>query len=247
MDARISAVALAMGLGLVGCSNKGTDVPQQAPGSVSAGQQASDTVPLKSLSARSFTVIPTTACTGTKGADVTWRLDDILGALSNNRRLTRQITRQGVNVPLPAASSLTGLWPTNVDMDISNAPGTGANDFVLITIVLDSADKPNKPGLHFLRPVPSNLPSGPDPTSVDSSVAVLSPAKDPVLGELYCGRTDIAVDSVNQTESVTFGVKAAKIGARSLNIGIMVPTKKTGQEPQFWLPIFLDPNVKNEG
>ena len=44
-----------------------------------------------------------------------------------------------------------------------------------------------------------------------------------------------------------FCVKAAAIGARSLNIGIMVPTKKTGQEPQFWLPIFLDPNVKNEG
>jgi len=229
---------------LAGCDRPGpTPVQQATPTPDVAGATGTlqpTKVPRVVFSAYSFTQVPSTPCMGNPGAAVVWTLEDIFSGLSNNRRIKRDIKRGAGNVPEIPQTEVGNNWPTNLDMDITSA----GSDYVMVTIVLKTGATGGRGGVHFLRPRSGPLPTGPDPSGNDSSEAVLTPAPQPgVIG--YCGRTSIDT-SVAGTERFSFGVRNAA-EARSLNIGLLVPTRKTGNEPQMWLPIFLDPNIRNKG
>jgi hypothetical protein len=63
-------------------------------------------------------------------------------------------------------------------------------------------------------------------------------------GSQFCGRTKIDIRSGK--ESVTFGIKRDGT-TYSLNVGLLVPAKPKNNKTLVWLPIFLDPNVRNQG
>ncbi len=229
---------------LAGCDRPGpTPVQQATPTPDVAGATGTlqpTKVPRVAFSAYSFTQVPATPCTGNAGEPVVWTLEDIFSGLNNNRRVKRDIKRGAAKVPEIPQTEVGNNWPTNLDMDITSA----GSDYVMVTIVLKTGATGGRPGVHFLRPRSGPLPTGPDPSGNDSSEAVLTPALQPgVIG--YCGRTTIDT-SVAGIERFSFGVRNAA-EARSLNIGLLVPTRKTGNEAQMWLPIFLDPNIRNKG
>jgi hypothetical protein len=243
-------------LALAGCNRpspfaeqQGTAAPGLAPDVARpAGTGGPITVPVPTVvfSANSFTEVPVTTCSGKAGAAVVWTLEDVFSGLSNNRRVKRIIVREinGVDTKVDEipADEVGNNWPTNLDMDTTSA----GSDYVMVTIVLKIGASGNKPGVHFLRPRSGALPTGPDPGGTNSSVAVLTPPLQSPGGSSYCGRTPIDT-SVAGTERFSFGVRNAA-DARSLNIGLLVPTKKEKiTEPQMWLPIFLDPNIRNTG
>jgi hypothetical protein len=231
---------------LAACESKYRQNVEQAknvPGVAGALGQKAFVIPSTTFSEHSFTPIPADPpkCEGVAGAEVTWTLSDVLFDLDTKNRIKRNIMRGSVVVDGIPANEVAKNWPTNLDMDI----GSAGSDYVMVKIVLKTGEKPNKPGVHFLRPRSGGLPTGPNPGGTDSSVAVLTPAGQPGNIE-YCGRTPIDL-SVAGEESFRFGVRKAA-GVRSLNIGLMVPTvKEKDDKSQMWLPIFLDPNVRNEG
>ena len=230
---------------LAACGEKGgTDAVKKATNTPGATQTAGTGQPssgqTRFFSEQSFTHVPATECKGTPGLAVTWTLKEVLSGLSNNRRITRTIMRSTGKVPKLPTSAVGDNWPTTLDMDIASA----GSDYVMVNVVLTIGANGNKPGVHFLRPRSGTLPTGPNPGGDNSSVAVLTPAPEPGKVE-YCGRTPIDTSDPD-TESFSFGVRKA-VGARSLNIGLLVPTEKESNETQMWLPIFLDPNVRNEG
>jgi hypothetical protein len=237
---------------LAACGEKGGTPQQQATmtpdvaGSI--GQQAPLVVPSKTMGATSFNVIPKTACTGTQGEPVTWILGDIFDGLNKaEREIGRDIKRPGnKSVPEVAANKLNGNWPTNLDMDVSTpvaTPQPPKSDYVLVTIELRNKAAGGKPGVYFMRAAPNPLPDNPPLTDTDSSVAVMAPPPG-TAGWKFCGRTDIKI--TNDTESITFGIMKDS-GTQSLNIGLLVPAKAKNGKTPYWLPIFLDPNMRNEG
>jgi hypothetical protein len=227
---------------LAACGEKGGSPQQQATMTPDVaggtGQQAPVVVPSKTMGAESFHEI-TSTCATAPTSEVTMRLGNVFGGLDANGKISRNIKTGSNNVPKIDPAKLDNkTWPTNLDFDASSL-GTGP---VKVIIVLATGKSPDKPGLHFMRPRPASLPTGPDPSGTDSSVAVLVPQPE----SDFCNRTPIVVDAANNTESISF-VMNRVMKTRSINIGLLVPAKANGNESQTWLPIFLDPNMRNEG
>jgi hypothetical protein len=86
----------------------------------------------------------------------------------------------------------------------------------------------------------------------DSSYAVLAEAG---KASQFCGRMPFDVDK-NDNDIVRFGVKLPKPGevdsagevidTVSINIGLLIKDKKNTAK-DYWIPIYLDPNIKNTG
>lgn len=73
----------------------------------------------------------------------------------------------------------------------------------------------------------------------DSSVAIMA---EPENIEKFCHRQSI--DKSSGDEIISFGVILPKEDTVSINIGIMVEDKnKAG----YWIPIYIDPNIRNAG
>lgn len=254
------AMGMMTGLLLAACGEKGGSPQQQAtmtPDVAGAtGQQAPVVAPSKTMGASSFGVIPQAACTGTPGEPVTWKLGNVFKQLSDDREVKPEM-KQGNKTDLALASNKVGPnWPTSLDMDVSTSVGTPpgpANDYVMVTIELSTGRGTGNPGIYFMRP-PSAVPQAnppfvkpdpnqpkpnPDPTA--STVAVMAPV-DRV--DRFCGRTDI--DIQNGKEVMSFGIKKGG-ETLSINVGLLVPSKPKAGKTPYWLPIFLDPNMRNEG
>ena len=223
---------------LAACGEKEGSPLQQASNTPEAAGALGRQERVKTTGALSFGVI-TATCITTPTSEVKMILDNVFGGLDSNGKIARNIKQGSKEVPQIDSDKLTlQSWPTDLDFDASTL-GTGP---VKITIVISTGKNAKKPGLHFLRPRSGKLPTGPDPSGLDSSLTVLVP--DPTND--FCGRLPIDVDTVNNTESVSF-VMNRVVGSRSLNLGLLVPGAKTGSETQVWLPLFLDPNVRNQG
>lgn len=225
---------------LAACGDKEGSPKQQVGNTPPAatGQTMPAVAPARTMGVQSFHSIDAT-CTVKPVAEVTMTLDDVFGGLSANRRITRSIKKGPNDVPqLTRANLQPYTWSTNLDFDTSTY-GSGP---VKVNIVLNTGEIGKSSEIRFLRPLTGGLPNGPEPVGKDSSIAVLVPAP---ANDFSC-RTDIDVDVIGQTETISF-VMNRVIGSRSINIGLLVPTFKKDKEQQMWMPIFLDPNMRNEG
>jgi hypothetical protein len=188
------------------------------------------------LSVGGFESIPQSpGCSGTAGPPVTIDLTEILKELVTNGKVTRKIDRKlaGSTSPVDRPANVGNNWPSNLDMElaVSSTPGTfEPNDYVMVTINLRVVR-----GVTFLRPLGAPV--------TDSSIAVLV---EPRTTASFCGRTDTTSTTVNGKKYQTFSFGVLKgTSVHSVNIGIMVPDSTTN--PTYWMPILLDPNVKNSG
>jgi hypothetical protein len=129
---------------------------------------------------------------------------------------------KGASVDRPA--SVGRNWPTSLDIQV-NETGV-SNDYVMVTVDLIVVR-----GVSFLRQ--------PGAAIDDSRSAVMT---DPSTAATFCGRTQVSLNGNRQ--SVSFGVRKGA-DVRTFNIGIMVPDKPAS--PTYWQPLFLDPNIKNDG
>jgi hypothetical protein len=180
-------------------------------------------------------MIPEAPCTGTPGPPVTMRLGRLLANFGNGI-IGRDIKRKlqgGATQDVERPNVAGNRWLTNIDMELAERAANGRyepNDYVLVTVYLPTTAR----GIKFLRS--KTATNANDPTD---AIRV-----EPNKGTLFCGRTDIKPESAPAGESVTFGMlKGAD--TVSVNIGIMIPDTST--PPVYWLPIILDPNVKNSG
>ena len=227
-----------------GSADIATSVTKMPGAAGAVGKTSPTSAPQQLFSATSFNQI-TAQCRTRPVETVVMNLENVFEGLSNNRRIFRSIKRGTNDVDNIARTNLQpGAWPTNLDFDASSL----GNGPIEVKIVLKTGKLDDKPGVHFLRPVTGAIPTGPDPTSTNSSLAVLVPAP----ASEFCGRSAIVINAANNTETVSFVMNRVPASpnlraSRSINIGLMVPTKRIGQELQMWLPIFLDPNVRNEG
>ena len=166
--------------------------------------------------------IPETPCAGTAGSPVTMKIGPLLAELVNGS-IARDIhNAKGNSVGRPA--SVGNNWPTNLDMQV-NETGV-SNDYVMVTVDLMVVR-----GVNFLRQ--------PGAAVDDSRSAVMI---DPSTVAAFCGRTKVGLNGNRQ--SVSFGVRKGA-DVRAFNIGIMIPDRPAS--PTYWQPLFLDPNVKNDG
>lgn len=188
------------------------------------------------LSVAGFDQIPTTACSGRMGPAVTVDLGEVFKDLASNGKVARKITRTvaGGTQQVGRPANVGNNWPSNLDMQLAVPKASGGfepNDYVMVTVKL-----PMVRGASFLRP--------PLSVATNSSIAVMV---DPGKGSGFCGRTDVATTVVPRGmdfQTMQFGVLKGP-DVQSINIGIMIPDDP--KSPAYWLPIILDPNVKNEG
>jgi hypothetical protein len=232
-------------------------------GGSDAANGASDTAPAvgasgpgqtaniaKTMGVNSFEKITMEKCTGVEGIPVIWKLSNIFDKLKDKNELKRDIKR-GIDEVYEVDQGILGdNWPTSVDMDVSSPlpKPTPLPDYVIVTIeLLTGRDAGNgKPGVYFLRPSANARPDNPPFTAgntdhENSEVTVMIPAG---TGSHFCGRTNI--DIKPGKESVTFGIKRDG-QVYSLNVGLLVPAEPKNNSTKVWLPIFLDPNVRNQG
>ena len=118
---------------------------------------------------------------------------------------------------------------TMLDMQLTRS-GTH-NDVVMLTVNVTTTS-----GIAFL------VPTGQDPDKItDGSLAVMIPHG----STGFCGTPTIShnVSGGKMTNSVTIGVLPDAVAYRSLNINLLIPDSSHS----VWLPLIIDPNVKNNG
>lgn len=218
---------------LAACGAKeGTDAGRPADGDAVAA-----VMPAEALVVGATETIPDTACGGTMiGKPLIMVLtNQMLKQLSDNdQQIKRNVTRDGKDTDPPAIDDKR-LYPTNLDLP-ANGVGVNAGDYVQIQIKLQPANA-KKRDLIFLRTDASAIPKDGD----DSAGAVTVRKGD---GIKFCGRLPIQRDKTTEEETVTFGSLLPKYGESSINIGVLVANKK---DPTKSTPIYIDPNVRNEG
>ncbi len=188
------------------------------------------------LSVAGFETIPYTDCSGVYGQPVTVRVGALLAELANNGKVGRNITRKlanGTDQPVDPPANTGYNWPTNLDMELAETATGGGyvpNDYVMVTVVLRVLR-----GINFLRPMGVAV--------TDSTLAV---TVDPNTKNRFCGRTEVTTTTTGGKtfQYVSFGMLKDTV-VRSINIGIMIPDNVAN--PTYWLPIIIDPNVRNTG
>lgn len=201
-------------------------------------------IKMRPLSATAYNIIPVGGCPTAAPGEVTFFIDDPLDGLSapgKGQRVRRSIVWKATGQPVSQINpqQLGSRWRTNLDMDVTDP----TKPYVRVNIIVTS----NR-GIRFLRPA---APAPGQPMGTDSSNAVMV---ENVSSGGFCGRTAIA--SVNLAgpppgrtgEKVTFGILPGT-GVTGMNVGLLIPTTPVTGQPfeQEYLPIFLDPNMKNEG
>lgn len=227
-------------LALAACGDTKGPTPQQmaTPGVAGAfGTKLPDVGPMRVLAAGPSEIIPVTPCSGTMiGDPIIMSLDDKmmrqLGAA--NQEITRNVSRGGQQKDAPALPN-SPLYPTNLDI-AANGALAAPGDYVKIVIKLLPADVTKRDYI-FLRPDARTVPANDD----DSSAAITVRQGD---ADKFCGRSTIARDAATGLETVSFGSLLKKNQESSINIGVLIANKKTAGK---WTPVYIDPNMRNEG
>lgn len=224
---------------LTACGNAAPEPPVESAG---VATTATEMTPAKSTATvatfgPSPTLPITRDCKGKPiGDEIVLTLDadkKMFKDLSDNRAFVRDVKLGGKSQDEPPEVG-EGYWSTN--LDASYEPPKGEVGYTKMTIRL----KPDgKTEAIFLRPPTSNDPA----TKRDSSAAIsVQKAMEPY----FCGLTKIKLPDENDPyESLSFGITLPPQTAASYNIGVMV--RKLAGKRAYWTPVFIDPNVKNEG
>lgn len=183
-------------------------------------------------------VITDAACTGTKNPKkvkfkISERMLRTLGGA--NQYVEREVAIEepgGSTTPqsAPPADIAKNYQPTYLDIGVPAPDGEAMWTQVVVRL------KQNNPDL--IRFMPVRDANGVD-SPTDSSYAVLAEASN---ASRFCGREPIR--QVNGDDVVRFGVKMPLNQTVSINIGLLIADKKN---PGYWIPIYLDPNMKNIG
>ncbi|WP_310476849.1 hypothetical protein [Sandarakinorhabdus sp.] len=217
---------------LAACGEKGgVDAGKPAAGDVDAV-----VTPAEPFVAGATEVIPTTKCPDSRIGDPLIMLisNQMLKQLGgNDQQIERNITQSGKG-SMPPTLDDKKFYPTNLDLAANGDLSRGG--YVEIHIMLQPA-KPDKRDLTFIRMDASAVP----PNDKDSAGAVTVRLGD---GVKFCGRMPVEKDSVSGMETVKFGSLLVAGEESSINIGVLVANKKDRTK---WTPIYIDPNMKNEG
>ena len=217
---------------LTACGEKGV----AEAGKPAGGEAVAEVTPAEPNVAGATEVIPTTDCPGSPIGDplIMTISNQMLKQLGgNDQQILRNVTRGGKESEAPTINDKK-LYPTNLDLAANGDLSKGG--YVEIQIKLQPA-KPDKRDLTFIRMDASAVP----PNDKDSAGAVTVRLGD---GNKFCGRKQIAKDAITGMETVTFGSLLAAGKESSINIGVLVANKKDQTK---WTPIYVDPNMKNEG
>ncbi|WP_313671034.1 hypothetical protein [Sandarakinorhabdus sp.] len=218
---------------LAACGEKGGADTVKAGGAAAAPP----IVPAESLVAGATEEIPTAKCSGDPiGKPVVMILGDksISQLGGNDQEIVRNVTRDGKGSGPPTLAN-PKLYPTNLDL-AANGVASKQGDYVEIKIQLQPA-KPANRDMIFIRMDASAVPK-----DGDSSAGAVTVRKGD--SGLFCGRSPITKNQTTGYETVTFGSLLQPGMESSLNIGVLVANKK---DPTKWTPIYIDPNMKNEG
>ena len=145
----------------------------------------------------------------------------------------------GNSTPIASGDDAGAAKPTQLDFDMGlRAPG----DSVAITITVPASDH----NLYF-RDTPTATSQSGDPSgSIRSPWAIT--AAEPNGSLMFCG--PVFVDSSKKSATFTayyYSDGSGKPVFGSFNIGLIVEKPAAGGHKKFYLPVFLDPNVKNNG
>ncbi len=233
---RATVAALLFVLG--GCGKMPAKVATDAQGTVVTTAQTPGGVSGVIMFAGPSAVISDVACTGKKnGTKILFTVKpNMLKTLGGaNQHIERQVDWDvnGVETPepTPPANIAKRYNPTYLDFGVP-APD-GMNTWTEVTIKLKNK---NNEGIRFM---PVRDANGVD-SKTDSSYAVLAEAG---KASQFCGRKPFEVDKKGN-DIVRFGVKLAKDETVSINIGLLIEDRKNSG---YWIPVYLDPNIKNIG
>jgi hypothetical protein len=204
---------------------------------VAAGATADRPIPLETLAAGPSDT-PSGDCSGSRIGEplvLTFGKNSIKQLGGPQQEIERNVTRKGSNTKDPPVIAGNVLYPTNLDLQ-ANSLGTamGPKDYVEIQIKLDSPDQGNK-DLIFLRSSAGIVPgNNDDPVA---AVTVREGARDHFC---FLGKIERAGD----IETVRLGSKLLAGEQSSINIGVQIANYKNAK---YSTPIYIDPNVRNEG
>jgi hypothetical protein len=218
---------------LAACGEKGG----QDAGKPAAGDTVQAVAPAEPLVVGATEIIPEKKCDGDPiGKPLIILLtNQMLKQLSlNDQEIVRKVTRGG-NDTYPPELNDKKLYPTNLDLP-ADGVGTNPGDHVLIQIKLQPANA-KKRDLIFVR-----MDASAEPADGDNSAGAVT-VRHGDSGK-FCGRLPIKRDPVTDEETLTFGSLLKKEEESSINIGVLVANKKDTTK---WTPIYIDPNVRNQG
>jgi hypothetical protein len=234
--AQMAAAGLLVALAGCGKSPSEAAAGQQNP--VAEVPQPPAVDPGNILFAGPSSVITDKACEGTQNPTsiiftVKPNMLKTLGGTKQNIERKVDTVVNGVETaqPTPPAGVNKLYNPTYLDMGISAPDGMGTWTEVIIKLKNKNAE-----GIRFMPVRDANGIESP----TDSSYAVLAEAG---KAAQFCGRKTFE-DDKKGNDMVRFGVKLAKPDTVSINIGLLIEDKKN---PGYWIPVYLDPNIKNTG
>ncbi len=220
---------------LAGCGQKRNEVAQGPQGAIAPAVQVSPTDTKTILAAGPSAVITSAKCPGTKNPNKVKLVirENFLRKLGSDRTIERDVeVEDGNGVSSPQATppdiGASQYQPTYLDMGVPASGGTGTWTPIVIRLKSNAADP--------IRFMPVRVAGIDNP--IDSSYAVLAPAG---AASKFCGRQSF---DPQDPGVVRFGAVLAPGEVVSINIGLLIPDKAN---PGFYIPIYLDPNIKNVG
>lgn len=217
------------------CGEKRTAAP---------AQQNSASSPATVLFGGASATIPTAACRDENGTAVQKSKNKIKFKIKSNflkdfggngqtipRDVVTDVNGNDVPQPSPPSDIAKKYWPTYLDIGIDEPDGMTKWTQVVVKVKPDASN-----GIQFMKVRDANGNFDPK----DSSVAVMAEASKVAK---FCYRQPIELDA-DGDETIKFGVMLAKGETVSINIGVLVEDKTN---KGFWIPIYIDPNMKNTG
>lgn len=244
---RVSVAALLAVVG--GCGQTPAKVATDAQSAVVTTAETPGGVPGEMMFAGPSAVISDKECEGTMNTTkikftVKQNMLKTMGGFRQHieRQVFRDVSGVEKEEKMPPEDIAKRYNPTFLDFGVP-APD-GINTWTEVTIKLKNK---NNEGIRFMPVRSANGVESP----TDSSYAVLAEAG---KASQFCGRKPFDIDNGNDV--VRFGVKLPKPGELdntgevadtvSINIGLLIKDKKNTKE-DYWIPIYLDPNIKNTG
>jgi hypothetical protein len=162
--------------------------------------------------------------------------EDLLYTLGTEQHVNRAVSienAEGKDTPQkdPPKDVAKEYIPTYLDIGVP-----ASSDKAQWTQVVIKLKNANSEGIRFM---PVRDANG-NESATDSRFAVLAQATK--IGK-FCDRKEFGTDGAGN-DVVKFGVVLDKDESVSINIGLLVKDKK---KEGYWIPIYLDPNMKNTG
>lgn len=230
-----SLIASAALLLLAGCGQNRNDAAAVRQDEVAGVMPAAITGTQNILAAGPSQVISSSDCMGTRNPKRVRLVikDNLLKRLGSDRTIDRDVNIEVDATPddpqpTPPNIGASQYQPTFLDLGVPASGGAGTWTQIVVRLQSNAADP--------MKFMPVRVAGINNPN--DSSYAVLAP---PGLVGKFCGRKPF---NPTNPDVLRFGVKLAVGEVVSFNIGLLIPDK---QNPGYYIPIYLDPNMKNIG